>query len=113
MPNTSGRSYSGGFDFDDLSRQDSGARSDFEDFTSFVISVAEGHVGVASGLAQVSGKIPLALLKETIAKFGVRGQALYNLFGEWRNRRYQQSYNESDLDLSFRDFLLASVPRET
>lgn len=110
MSNTSGHPYSGEFDFDDLSHQDSNVRSGFEDFTSFVISIAEGHVGVASGLAQVSGRIPLALLKGMIAKFGVKGQALYNLFGEWRNQRYQQSCNESDLDLSFKDFLLASIP---
>lgn len=109
MPNTSGRSYSGEFDFDDLAPSDSGAKSDSEDFASFVISVAEGHVGVASGIAQASGKIPLALLKETISRFGVKGQALYNLFGEWRDQLYQRSRNQNDLDLSFKDFLLAHV----
>lgn len=61
-------------------------------FENFVVDVAQGHPGVASGLIDASLKVPEEILMLAIRGLEKKGQDLYNLYGDWLredDKRYE------------------------
>lgn len=53
------------------------------DRTAFILDISQGHPGVAGGLGDAFTKIPEGILVAIILAMNKKGQALYNVYGEW------------------------------
>lgn len=65
-----------------------------EQLMEFVIRISDGHVGVAAGLSEAVSHIPARRLVALVEGLGIKGQELYDRYGEWLRAddvRYKQN----------------------